>query len=66
MTRYVTNDGDWLHVVSLLPRDLDESCRAKLAIERFREIRSAADLLRLYLAYPGYFTSGSVRGLYSG
>lgn len=50
-TRYVTNDDDWLHVLSMLPDDLDRSCRAKLAVERFREIRSAPDLLRLCLAY---------------
>lgn len=49
--RYITNDEDWLHVLSMLPDDLDESCRSKLAIERFREIRTAADLLRLCLAY---------------
>lgn len=49
--RYFTNDDDWLHVLSLLPGDLEESCRSKLAVERFREVRSAADLLRLYLAY---------------
>ena len=46
-----TNDDDWLHVLSMLPDDLDESCRSKLAIERFREIRCASDLLRLCLAY---------------
>lgn len=47
----VTNDDEWLHVVRLLPPDLDSSCRNKLAMERFREIRSATDLLRLCLAY---------------
>jgi hypothetical protein len=35
----------------MLPADLDESCLDKLAIGRFREIRSAADLLRLCFAY---------------
>lgn len=50
-TRYITNDDDWLHVLSMLPDDLDGSCRSKLAIERFREVRSASDLLRLCLAY---------------
>jgi hypothetical protein len=50
-TTYFTNDDDWLHVLSLLPEDLEVSCRTKLAVERFREIRSASDLLRLYLAY---------------
>ena len=50
-TTYVTNDDDWLHVLSMLPDDLDRSCRAKLAVERFREIRCASDLLRLCLAY---------------
>lgn len=47
----VKSDEDWLHVVSMLPDDLDESCRSKLAIERFREVRCASDLLRLCLAY---------------
>lgn len=51
VTRCFTNDDDWLHVVSMLPEDLDVSCRSKLAVERFREIRCASDLLRLCLAY---------------
>ena len=50
-TTCFTNDDDWLHVLSMLPEDLDVSCRSKLAVERFREIRSASDLLRLCLAY---------------
>ena len=50
-TTYVTNDDDWLHVLSMLPKDLNRSCRSKLAVERFREIRCASDLLRLCLAY---------------
>lgn len=45
------NDDDWLHVLSMLPDDLDRSCRSKLAIGRFREIRKASDLLRVCLAY---------------
>ncbi len=48
---YVLNDDDWMHVLSMLPDDLEESCLDKLAIERFREIRCAADLLRLAFAY---------------
>lgn len=42
---------DWLYILRMLPDDLEASCRAKLAIERFREIRCASDLLRLCLAY---------------
>jgi hypothetical protein len=42
---------DWLYLLRLLPDDLEASCRAKLAVERFREIRCASDLLRLCLAY---------------
>lgn len=50
-TRYIIKDDDWLHVLSMLPDDLDRSCISKLAISRFREIGSAADLLRLCFAY---------------
>ncbi len=50
-TTCFTDEDDWLHVLSMLPDDLDDSCRSKLAIERFREIRCASDLLRLCLAY---------------
>jgi hypothetical protein len=42
---------DWDYALSLLPGDLEESCRAKLAIVRQREILSAEDLLRLCMAY---------------
>jgi len=50
-TRYIIVDDDWLHVLSMLPDGLDESCLSKLAAVRFREIGSASDLLRLCLAY---------------
>ena len=49
--KHITLDEDWSHLVSMMPDDLDQSCIDKLAIERFREIRSAKDLLRLCLAY---------------
>lgn len=49
--RYIINDDDWLHVLSMLPDDLDGSCISKLAVSRFREVSSASDLLRLCLAY---------------
>jgi len=44
-------DQDWPYVLSLLPPDLEESARAKLALRRRRAITSAGDLLRLALAY---------------
>jgi len=42
---------DWPYVLDLLPGDLEETARAKLAMVRRREITSAADLLRLCLCY---------------
>jgi len=48
---YIKQDEDWAHLVSMLPGDLEESCLDKLAVERFREIQSADDLLRLCFAY---------------
>lgn len=41
----------WQYVLDMLPSDLEESARAKLAIQRRRDVGSAADLLRLALAY---------------
>ena len=38
-------------MLSLLPEDMEATCREKLALGRAREIRSAADLLRLCMAY---------------
>lgn len=49
--KHITNDDNWFHVLSMVPDDLDRSCVSKLAISRFREIGSAADLLRLCLCY---------------
>ena len=49
-TPFMSDDG-WFHVLSVLPDDLEESAREKLAIRRCREIQSAADLLRMCLAY---------------
>lgn len=48
---HITKDSEWAHLCSMLPVDLEQSCLDKLAIERFREIRSASDLLRLCFAY---------------
>ena len=42
---------EWEHVLSLMPKDFEESCKAKLALTRRREIGSASDLLRLCFAY---------------
>ena len=49
--KHIKDDKEWMHLLSMLPSDLSRSCIDKLAIERFREIRSAEDLLRLCLAY---------------
>jgi hypothetical protein len=46
-------DGDWLQLVSLLPSDLEASARRSGALQRRREVKDAATLLRLALAY-GY------------
>ena len=42
---------EWDHVLSLMPRDFEQSCRDKLALSRRRQVVSAGDLLRLCLAY---------------
>ena len=42
---------DWPQVLALLPADLEESARQAKALQRRREIRAAADLLRLVLLY---------------
>ena len=42
---------EWGRVLSLMPKDLEESCRSKFALRRCREISSAGDLLRICLAY---------------
>jgi len=44
-------DEKWAHILSILPQDLDESVRATGCVERFRNVQSAADLLRVMLAY---------------
>lgn len=48
---HVLEDKEWAHLLSMLPGDLEKSCLDKLAIKRFRAIRSASDLLRLCFAY---------------
>ena len=42
---------EWEHVLSLMPKDMGESCKIKLALTRRREVGSASDLLRLCFAY---------------
>lgn len=42
---------DWPQVLALLPADLEESARSAKALQRRREIRTAADLLRVILLY---------------
>jgi len=44
-------DTEWRFVEALLPDDLERSAAERLALKRRREISSAADLLRLVLAY---------------
>jgi len=47
--RYV--DEEWPYILSLLPGNLEALCESKLALTRRREITSAADYLRLCMAY---------------
>ncbi len=47
----VWRDREWAHVLAQLPADLEASARASGALRRRREVRSAAALLRLVLAY---------------
>jgi hypothetical protein len=47
----VWRDQDWARVRAHLPPDLEASARASGALRRRREVRSAAILLRLVLAY---------------
>ena len=49
--QHINKDEEWAHLLTMLPDDFEQSCVNKLAIERFREIRSASDLLRLCFAY---------------
>ncbi len=44
-------DDRWSEVLSVLPRDLEESARTCGALERLRKVPSAANLLRMMLAY---------------
>ncbi len=44
-------EEDWARVVELMPGDLEASARAHQALQRCREIRSAATLLRIVLVY---------------
>jgi len=47
--RYV--DEEWPYILSLMPRNMEMLCESKLALSRRREIVSAADYLRLCMAY---------------
>jgi hypothetical protein len=47
----VWRDQEWARVRTQLPPDLEASARASGALRRRREVRSAATLLRLVLAY---------------
>jgi hypothetical protein len=44
-------EQEWGQVVKRLPADLEETARTEQALRRCREVRSAADLLRLIFAY---------------
>jgi hypothetical protein len=47
--RYI--DEEWPYILSLMPQNLEKLCESKLALLRRREIGSAADYLRLCMAY---------------
>lgn len=42
---------EWQYVLNMMPPDLDQSAKEKLALVRRREIKCAADLLRMSLCY---------------
>ena len=44
-------DEEWPYILSLMPQNLGSLCESKLALSRRREITSAADYLRLCMAY---------------
>lgn len=44
-------DEDWAEALSVIPIDLEETTQETKALQRRREIKTAADLLRLVLAY---------------
>lgn len=56
---------DWPRVLALLPPDLEESAHQAKALCRRREIRSAADLLRLVLLYAVGDLSLRLTGLWA-
>ena len=43
-------EQEWQYVLNMMPPDLEDSALAKLALQRRREVSSAADLLRLALS----------------
>ncbi len=43
--------ADWPYVLSMMPRDLEESAEERLALRRRRQVGSAGDLLRMALCY---------------
>jgi hypothetical protein len=44
-------DAGWAETIQIIPADLEETARETKALQRRREIKQAADLLRLVLAY---------------
>ena len=44
-------DEEWPYILSLMPQNLERLCESKSALSRRREITSAADYLRLCMAY---------------
>jgi len=44
-------DEEWPYILSLMPEKMEVLCESKLALSRRREITSAADYLRLCMAY---------------
>jgi hypothetical protein len=55
----------WQQVLEMLPPDLEESARQTKALQRRRETRSAADLLRLVLLYTVCDLSLRLTGLWA-
>jgi len=47
----VVVEQEWEHALQTIPVDLEETARQTQALQRRREIKSAAELLRLILAY---------------
>jgi hypothetical protein len=61
----LARDEEWSHVLNLLPANLEESARQAHALQRRRETRRAADLLRLVLLYAVGDLSLRLTGLWA-